>query len=148
MRSAVESIKGMKTAGKTVLAFALGLALWPHPVSASKQARGYGHAFERGNLISNWSFESIGQEWDPNAKAAGFTVDPRFKMASLGGANKAVSGAFAGKITGTASSSNASGNFSFYTPYLPIRANLEQYVLSMYVRSSGVTGTVKPSIRF
>jgi RHS repeat-associated protein len=125
----------------------LTLALIPNSVFASKQARGYGHAFDKGNFISNWSFESVGQTWDQNAKVSGFTVDPRFKMSNLGGTNKATSGVFVGKITGTATSTNAGGNFSFYTPYLPIRSTVMSYTLSMYVRASGVVGTVNPSIR-
>lgn len=148
MRLAKERNTAMKLISKMLTIFpAVVLSLAPSGAFASKQARGYGHAFENGNLISNWSFEAIGQTWDQNAKSGGFTVDPRFKMSSLGGTNKAVSGAFAGKITGMATTTNAAGNFSFYTPYLPMRATITEYTLSMYVRSSGVVGTVNPSIR-
>lgn len=117
------------------------------PASAAKQARGYSHGFDKGNLIPNWSFEAIGQTWDPSAKTPGFNLDPRFKMSSLGGSNKAVSGSFASKVAGYSTQANAGGNLNLATPYFPMRVTTYYYTISFYVKASGVQGNVRPTIR-
>ncbi|MDB5050109.1 MAG: repeat-associated core protein [Fibrobacteres bacterium] len=103
--------------------------------------REYNFGFEKGNLVSNWTFENLGFNWESEASA--ISVDPRYQAASQCTGCRAVTGSFVGKVFGTYA---GSGTLSHLTtqlfPVLPGQA----YTLSFYYKTSSISGTVEPRV--
>ena len=138
--AAMSSLKSLITAVALLISVAA-------PGWAQKQARVYTHGFEKGNLISNWSFENLGQAWDSAYRSSEFTIDVRYKGSSICSGCKAVSGSYVGRMVGNATSSPPGGHLNFFSPLIPVNYMLN-YTLSFYVSQNDVDGIVKPAVQF
>jgi RHS repeat-associated protein len=117
----------------------LSLALGAHfAQAASSLGRSYSHGFQNGNLVRNWSFEKLGDNWHDES-----LVQARYR-ASLAGFS-AISGTYVAKVSGTNSSGSAVQKL--VSELFPVQENTA-YALSMEVRNASLTANIAPSIQF
>jgi RHS repeat-associated protein len=123
------------------------LALIPPTESGAVTSLGrvYTFGFERGNLIRNWSFENPGDNWyaENNVLLPNMS-NPRLLAKQDGIA--APTGSYVAKFFGSVPS-NGTATTRLQSDPFPVQPNT-QYTLSFFVRSSGGTAGVRPTVSF
>ncbi len=129
---------------KCMILLGLGLAFGTQTVFALSHSRAYSWGMEKGNLVSNWSFENQWQFWSTASAPPGFIVDARLK--ALGVVTEgAKNGSFVASISGSCPSNALCARLK--SEKFPINPS-QTYTLSFFYQGSSVVGTNRPVVTF